>query len=60
LAGETRDTTVRANRNVASSFRAVDEASVVLPWEAPWMPRTAAPRAVDLTGPSTPCAEERT
>ncbi|HEY5475029.1 MAG TPA: hypothetical protein VIK32_17810, partial [Candidatus Limnocylindrales bacterium] len=44
LAGETRDTTVRANRNVASSFRAVDEASVVLPWEAPWMPRTAAAR----------------
>lgn len=42
--------TLLVNRNVASSFRAVEESSVVLPWEAPRMPRPAAPRAIDLTG----------
>jgi hypothetical protein len=42
--------TLIVNRNLTSSFRAVEEASAALPWEAPRMPRSAAPRAVDLTG----------
>jgi len=42
--------TLLVNRDVAESFRAVEEASVVLPWEAPRMARPATPRAVDLTG----------
>lgn len=42
--------TMLVNRNVASSFRAVEEASVAFPWEAQRMPRPATPRAVDLTG----------
>ena len=37
------------NRNLASSIRAVEEASVLLPWEAPRAPLRAAPRAFDLT-----------
>ncbi len=49
--------TVLVNRNVASSFRVVEEASVVLPWEAPRTPPPATPRAIDLTG--TPRDEER-
>ena len=42
--------TLLVNRNLANSFRAVDEASVVLPWEAQRMSRTAAPGALDLSG----------
>jgi hypothetical protein len=42
--------TLLVNRNLANSFRAVDEASVVLPWEARRMSRTATPGALDLTG----------
>lgn len=38
------------NRNLASSFRAAEDVSAVLPWEASGMPRPAAPRALDLTG----------
>jgi hypothetical protein len=42
--------TLLVNRNLASSFRAAEEARGVLPWEATRMPRPVAPRAVDLTG----------
>lgn len=42
--------TLLVNRNMASSFRAVESASVALPWEAPRTPRPATPRAIDLTG----------
>jgi hypothetical protein len=42
--------TLLVNRNLASSFRAVEEASYVLPWEEPRVPRHATPRALDLTG----------
>jgi len=42
--------TLLVNRNVASSFRPLEEASVVLPWEAARMPQLATPRAIDLTG----------
>ena len=38
------------NRTLASSFRATEQVSAVLPWEAPGRPRPAAPRALDLTG----------
>ena len=41
--------TLLVNRNLASSIRAADEASVALPWESPRAPRSAAPRGVDLT-----------
>jgi hypothetical protein len=49
--------TLLVNRNVARSIRAVESASVVLPWEAPRTPRPATPRAIDLT--SAPRDEER-
>jgi hypothetical protein len=42
--------TLVVNRSVASSFRALEEAGVALPWEEPRMPRLATPRAIDLTG----------
>jgi len=42
--------TLLVNRTRASSFRAVEEASVLLPWEEPQMPRPATSRAIDLTG----------
>jgi hypothetical protein len=42
--------TLLVNRTLARSFRAVPEASVALPWEAPEAPRKAAARALDLTG----------
>jgi hypothetical protein len=42
--------TLLVNRDLATSFRAADEeTSAALPWEAPRMPRPAAPRGVDLT-----------
>lgn len=41
--------TLLVNRNVARSIRAVESASVVLPWDAPRAPRPATPRAIDLT-----------
>jgi hypothetical protein len=42
--------TLLVNRTLASSFRALEEASVAFPWEEPRMPRPATPRAIDLTG----------
>ena len=42
--------TLVVNRNLASSFRAVELASAVLPWDVPGASRPASPRAVDLTG----------
>ena len=42
--------TLLVNRTLASSFRALEEASVALPWEAKRMPRPATARAIDLTG----------
>jgi hypothetical protein len=41
--------TLLVNRTLASSIRAVEEASVVLPWEDARTRRPAAPHAVDLT-----------
>ena len=41
--------TLLINRNLASSLRAVEEVSVVLPWEAPRAPLHTAPRAFELT-----------
>jgi hypothetical protein len=42
--------TLLVNRTLASSFRALEEASVLLPWEDPRAPRPASSRAIDLTG----------
>jgi hypothetical protein len=42
--------TLVVNRNKASSFRAVELASAILPWEVPGRPRPALPGALDLTG----------
>ena len=42
--------TLLINRTLASSFRAIEEASVVLPWETARTPQRASPRAIDLTG----------
>ncbi len=41
--------TLLVNRHLASSFRPLEEASVVLPWEEPAAPRTSGSRALDLT-----------
>jgi hypothetical protein len=45
-----RVATLLVNRALASSFRAVEEVSVALPWEAKTTPRTPTSRAIDLTG----------
>lgn len=42
--------TLLVNRTMASSFRAVESESVVLPWETARKPASASPRALDLTG----------
>jgi hypothetical protein len=42
--------TLLVNRTLASSFRAVEEVSVALPWEAKSTPMPATSRAFDLTG----------
>ena len=42
--------TLLVNRTRASSFRALEEASVALPWEAEQVPRPATARAIDFTG----------
>jgi hypothetical protein len=42
--------TLVVNRNLASSIRAVELASAILPWETPGPPRAALPGALDLTG----------
>jgi hypothetical protein len=42
--------TLVVNRTMASSFRAVELASSILPWEVPGTPRKAVPGALDLTG----------
>ncbi len=42
--------TLVVNRNLASSIRAVELASAVLPWETPETPRKVVPGALDLTG----------
>jgi hypothetical protein len=42
--------TLLVNRSLASSVRAAEDEAMVLPWEAPGMPRPAAPGALDLTG----------
>ena len=42
--------TLLVNRTLASSLRAVEEASTPLPWETHRTPRPAASRALDLTG----------
>ncbi len=42
--------TLLINRTLASSFRAVEEVSVALPWEARSTPRAATARAIDFTG----------
>ncbi len=42
--------TLLVNRTLASSFRAVEEVSVALPWEGKRTPKPATPRAIDLTG----------
>ena len=42
--------TLLINRNIAGSFRTVEEASNLLPWETPRAPRTRTPRAFDMTG----------
>lgn len=42
--------TLVVNRNLATSFRAVELASAILPWEAPGAPRPAMRGALDLTG----------
>lgn len=42
--------TLLVNRHKASSIRAVESESVVLPWEAPRTPRPTTARAFDLTG----------
>ncbi len=42
--------TLLVNRTLATSFRAVEEEVVLLPWEAQRLPRPETPRAVDLTG----------
>lgn len=42
--------TLLVNRTLASSFRALEEPSVALPWEARRTPRPTTPRAIDLTG----------
>jgi hypothetical protein len=42
--------TLLVNRTLASSLRAVEEASTPLPWETQRTPRPAASRALDLTG----------
>jgi hypothetical protein len=42
--------TLLVNRDVASTFQAVEPVSVALPWEASGAPRPAAARALDLTG----------
>jgi len=41
--------TLLVNRTVASSFRAVEETNVALPWEEPRTPRPGRSRAIDLT-----------
>jgi hypothetical protein len=41
--------TLLVNRTLASSFRAVEEANVVLPWEEQRLSQPATPRALDLT-----------
>lgn len=41
--------TLLVNRTLATSFRAVEEEGVVLPWEEPRAPKTTPSRAVDLT-----------
>jgi hypothetical protein len=42
--------TIIVNRTLASSFRAVVEPSILLPWETPRKPPATARGAVDLTG----------
>jgi hypothetical protein len=42
--------TLLVNRELATSFKAVQEVSAALPWEAARAPRQATPRAIDLTG----------
>jgi hypothetical protein len=42
--------TLLVNRTLANSFRAVEEVSAALPWEAKTTPRPATSRAIDLTG----------
>lgn len=49
--------TLLVNRNLASSIRAIDDSSPVLPWEASGMSRPTAPGALDRNG--TPHDEER-
>jgi hypothetical protein len=41
--------TLLINRNLASSIRAVDEASAIIPWDDAQLPRSAVPGALDLT-----------
>jgi hypothetical protein len=42
--------TLLINRTLASSFRAIEEANVLLPWETARTPQRATPRAIDFTG----------
>jgi hypothetical protein len=42
--------TLLVNRGLAGSFRAVEEASVALPWETPRTSMPARVRSIDLTG----------
>jgi hypothetical protein len=42
--------TLLVNRELASSFQAVEPVSVALPWEASHAPQHPTPRAIDLTG----------
>ena len=42
--------TLLVNRTQATSLRALEEETVLLPWEARQTPRASASRALDLTG----------